>query len=165
MNPRRHDISQAGFTLLAALAALFFMALATQQVMAVVSLQAQREREAELIHIGVAYRQAIGRYYEAAPGSQKTWPPTLEALLDDQRSVTLKRHLRRIYADPITREAKWGIVLAPGGGIVGVFSLSDAAPVRAGGRELEEAGLGAASQYRDWKFVYQPVAGEPSSGG
>lgn len=150
---------QQGFTLLAALAAMFFLALATQQVMVSVSQQAQREREAELLRIGSEFVRAIGTYYESSPGTVKTWPPSLEALMDDRRFVVLRRHLRRVYPDPITRTDAWGIVPASDGGIAGVYSRSAMQPIRSAGRELAELGLTEAAHYSDWKFVYTPAVG------
>lgn len=152
---------EQGFTLVAVLAAMFLLALATQQVMGVVSQQAQREREAELLRIGAEIVRAIGIYHERSPGSIKHWPPSLEALTDDRRFVSLQRPLRRVYADPITRSHDWGLVPAPGGGIAGVYSKSEMTPIRMAGAELTELGLGAAQRYSDWRFVYNPqVAGE-----
>lgn len=141
---------------MAALAALFLVALATQKVMAVVSQQAQREREAELLRIGAAYVAAIGAYHERSPGSVKRWPPSLEMLTDDRRFVTLQRHLRQLYADPITRGGDWGMVLAPDGGVAGIYSQSDEKPIRTSGETLQALGLAEAHRYSDWKFVYQP---------
>ncbi len=150
---------QHGFTLVAVLAALFLLALASQKVMGVVSQQAQREREAELLRIGAAYQAAIGAYHDQSPGSVKRWPPTLEALLDDRRFVTLQRHLRRLYVDPVTRTHTWGLVPAPDGtGIAGVYSLSEERPIRAGGTDLARLGLAEARRYSDWKFVHRPSA-------
>lgn len=149
-----------GFTLLAVLAALFLLALATQQVMLVVSQQAQRDREAELLRAGMDILGAIGAYHERSPGATKEWPPSLEALTDDRRLVSLQRHLRRVYRDPITRSDDWGLVSAPGGGISGVYSKSQARPIRVSGAELADVGQAGAEHYSDWKFVYRPpVAG------
>lgn len=156
--------AEHGFTLVAVLLAMFLLALATQQVMGVVSQQAQREREAELLRIGAEIVRAIGAYHEQSPGAVKDWPPSLEALTDDRRFVSLQRRLRRVYADPITRTDDWGIVPAPGGGIAGVYSQSERAPIRTAGTELTKLGLGAAQRYSDWKFVYTPRVAAESAG-
>ena len=156
--------AEHGFTLLAVLLAMFLLALATQQVMSVVSQQAQREREAELLRIGAEIVRAIGIYHERSPGSIKDWPPSLEALTDDRRFVSLQRPLRRVYADPITRSHEWGLVPAPGGGIAGVYSKSETTPIRTAGAELTELGLGPVQRYSDWKFVYTPQLADGSAG-
>jgi type II secretory pathway pseudopilin PulG len=148
---------QRGFTLVAALAALFLLALVTQKLMTVVSQQAQREREAELLRMGAAYVAAIGAYYERSPGSVKRWPPSLDALTDDRRFVTLQRHMRKLYADPMMRGGEWGVVPAPDGGVAGVYSQSDERPIRAAGEAIHALGLTEAQRYSDWKFVYQPA--------
>lgn len=149
---------QGGFTLVLVLAALFFSALAVQKVMAVLSQQAQREREAQLLRVGAAYVLAIRAYHEGSPGSVKRWPPSLEALIDDRRFVTLRRHMRQLYADPVTRGGEWGLVPAPDGGIAGVYSRSEERPIRTAGPLFQAVGLPEAQRYSDWKFVYPPTA-------
>ncbi len=146
---------QRGFTMVAVLAAMFLLALGTQAVMTVVSQQAQRDREAELLQIGAAFAQAIGAYYESSPGSVKRWPQSLEDLADDKRFVGIHRHIRQVYLDPITRSTNWGLLRTSDGAIYGVYSLSDAAPIRSGGVEIGKLNLAPASRYADWQFVYQ----------
>lgn len=118
----------------------------------------QREKEQELLFVGDQFRNAIARYYEASPGGVKKFPNALEDLLEDRRYPTMKRHLRRIYRDPLTGETTWGMVEAPTGGIMAVYSLSDREPRKtAGFRERDEAFTGATS-YADWKFGYAATA-------
>ena len=142
--------------MLAVLAGLVLLALSLQGVMWVLATQSQRERELELMRAGAAIRDAIGRYVASSPGAVQQWPPDLHALLDDQRSVAFRRHLRRIYPDPMNRSGEWGLVPAPDGGIAGVHSLSQDRPIRTGGIELDVHGLQAADRYSDWRFVYLP---------
>jgi type II secretory pathway pseudopilin PulG len=155
--------TQRGFTLLAVMAAMFLLALGTQKVLFVLSQQAQREREAELLQVGAAFAQAIGAYYESSPGTVKRWPANLNDLVDDKRFVGMRRHLRRVYMDPITRSEEWGLVRASDGGIEGVYSLSDASPIRSGALTLGDLRLPAASRYTDWQFVYQPASFNPAA--
>jgi type II secretory pathway pseudopilin PulG len=155
--------TQRGFTLLAVMAAMFLLALGTQKVMFVLSQQAQREREAELLQVGAAFAQAIGAYYESSPGTVKRWPANLNDLVDDKRFVGMRRHLRRVYMDPITRSEEWGLVRASDGGIEGVYSLSDASPIRSGALTVGDLRLPAASRYTDWQFVYQPASFNPAA--
>jgi type II secretory pathway pseudopilin PulG len=150
-NMRAGD-KEAGFTLLAVMAALFVLALATQQVASVLSQQAQRDREAQLLRVGQAYADAIKSYYESAPGTVRQWPKTVEELLEDRRFVGVRRHLRHAYVDPITQTGKWGIVSAPDGGIAGIYSLGQGTPQR----RTTEDGSALGPNYSDWKFVYQP---------
>ncbi len=156
---------QGGFTLIAVLAAMFILAIGTQAVMTYVSQQAHREREQELLRIGSTFAQAIGAYYEATPGQVKRWPQKLEDLLEDKRLVSFARYVREIYPDPITRSTQWGIVVAADGGIAGVYSLSNAAPLQTMPVTLGTVSLSAATRYADWHFVYQPrpAAGLPRS--
>lgn len=148
---------QQGFTFLAVLAALFILALGTQGVMTYVSQQAQRERELDLLRIGQAYAEAIGAYYESSPGRIKQWPRNLEDLLEDRRVVTIKRHIRELYPDPITRAPDWGLVIAADGGISGVHSRSEATPLRTVAIEVGAMTLPPAARYADWQFVYTPA--------
>lgn len=146
-----------GFTLIAVLAALLLLGLASQGVMTYVSHEVQREREKELLRIGEMYARAIQAYYESSPGSVKGWPQRLTDLTEDRRFVEVRRHIRKVYADPVGRSAEWGIVMASDGtGIAGVHSLSDAAPLRTAAVELGDKVLDPAARYADWKFVYVP---------
>ncbi len=94
-----------GFTFIAVLAAMLLLALATQGVMVVVSTQAQRMRTEESARIVALYAQAIQSYYEATPGVRKQYPERLEELLLDKRQVSVQRHLRRLYANPLQPRA------------------------------------------------------------
>jgi len=85
----------------------------------------QREKEAELIWIGNQFREAIGLYCQRSSGSVKRYPEKLEDLLEDRRFLNRQRYLRKIYADPVSAKAEWGLVQAPEGGIAGVYSLAD----------------------------------------
>lgn len=157
----RRTPHQHGFTLLAVIAAMLLLALASNSVLTYVSQQALREREAELLRVGQLYAQAIGSYYEASPGSVKRWPRTLEDLVEDQRFVGIKRHLRQLYADPMTRTTNWGLVNASDGGLTGVYSRSEAQPIRNAAIALGALTLSPARRYADWQFVYQPAPAPP----
>ncbi len=147
---------QAGFTLIAVMAALMLLVLCTNQVVTVLAQQAQREREEQLLRIGLAYQQAVGQYYENSPGTVKRWPRDVSDLLEDKRFIGLRRYLRKAYEDPVARSAEWGIVRAPDGGIQGIYSLSDLRPIRTAGLDTPDLTLPAVARYSDWRFVYQP---------
>ncbi|WP_416402056.1 hypothetical protein [Alicycliphilus denitrificans] len=73
----------------------------------------------------------------------------------DHRFEPAKRHLRRIYADPITSSRHWGVVPAPEGGVMGVHSLSTARPMRQSGFAQAETDFVGKAKYSEWVFVYQ----------
>jgi len=47
-----------------------------------------------------------------------------------ERYSTTQHRLRQLYRDPITNQTKWGVVIAPEGGIMGVHSSSSATPIK-----------------------------------
>jgi type II secretory pathway pseudopilin PulG len=118
----------------------------------------QREREQELIRVGEAYRLAIGRYYNQTPSVIKEYPPNLEALLSDNRFPTSRKHIRKLYTDPITQRDGWGVVEAPSGGIMGIYSLSDKPPFKTAGFRPHLRHLNNKKYYGEWYFAYIPEA-------
>ena len=123
----------------------------------IASHSAQREKEVDLLFAGSQFRDAIRSYYEGSPGGAKRYPQKLEDLLKDSRVPVTLRHLRRIYRDPITGGAQWGVVEAPEGGIMGVYSLSEEPPVKTGGFSKANQAFDGAEKYSDWKFTYAPA--------
>lgn len=130
---------------------------------------AKREKETQLLFVGNQYRQAITRYYLAG---KNQYPRALEDLLKDPRQPGTVRYLRRLYTDPLTGSAEWGIVKAPDAGIAGVYSLSEDKPMKIANFKQRDAGFESAQSYKDWKFTYSPVApgqaatkGQPSATG
>jgi type II secretory pathway pseudopilin PulG len=118
--------------------------------------EARREKEKELMFVGEQFRQAIGSYYESSPGMPKRYPDSLEKMLSDNRFPTIKRHLRKIFADPMTGTSEWGLVKRPGTGITGIYSLSTQTPLKRANFPERYASFGEAKDYRDWKFIYSP---------
>ncbi|WP_292993666.1 hypothetical protein [Nitrosomonas sp.] len=72
--------------------------------------KSQREKEAELLYVGEEFRKAIMSYYNTGT---KQYPESLEDLLQDKRTPAIKRHLRKIYTDPVMNTTEWGIVEEP----------------------------------------------------
>lgn len=144
-----------GFTYIGLLIFIALMGIGLAGVGTVWHTETRRVKERELLFAGDQIRRAIGLYYEHTPGT-KQFPQTLEDLLLDRRYPNTQRYLRRVYRDPLTDEANWGLVRGPQGEIVGVHSLSEARPFKqAGFRQIYEDFEGAAG-YKDWKFVYRP---------
>ncbi len=144
---------QQGFTYLGLLMFVIISGIALSSTGQVWHAEAQREKERELLFIGEQFRKAIGSYYEYTPGGVKTYPRTLEELLEDKRFVTVRRHLRTIYRDPIIGKAEWGLVREQGR-ITGVHSLSNARPLKRDGFSGSLADFATAEKYTEWRFIY-----------
>jgi type II secretory pathway pseudopilin PulG len=147
---------QAGFTYLALLFAVAVAGVALAATGALWSVEAQREREVELLFVGNQFRQAIRSYYELSPGELKFYPMSLDELVKDNRYLGIRRHLRRIYLDPITGRSEWGLLMAPEGGIMGVRSLSDRTPFKRAHFFLRDTMLEGKDRYSEWHFEYRP---------
>lgn len=146
---------EAGFTYIGLLIMVALMGVGLAGAGQVWSTAAKRDREAELLFIGEEFQRAIGSYYDGTAGADKQYPMTLADLLEDKRSITVRRHLRRIYRDPFTLEAKWGLVRGPGERILGVYSLATGTPLKVGNFAKRFEAFEGATSYADWKFVYR----------
>jgi type II secretory pathway pseudopilin PulG len=145
---------------------LFFVAIVGVGLVAIStvwSTAAKRDREAELLFIGRQFQIAIASYFKASPGA-KQLPESLDDLLEDKRFPNVRRHLRKIYIDPMTRRPDWGLVKV-GSRIAGVYSLSAEQAMKVKG--LPFPGVEGDATYLDWKFVYQEGlrAGERDTAG
>lgn len=149
--------SQAGFTYLAALFFVGMLGAMLASTGVVWSTMQQRNKERELLLIGEQFSRAIGQYYEKSPGSVKKYPQTLNDLLKDERQLATQRYLRKIFIDPMTRANKWGLVQAPEGGIMGVYSLSESHPLKTANFGEANPGFEGRAKYSEWLFVYRPV--------
>lgn len=118
------------------LAVLFLVALTAAGLAALGqawSTAAQRERERELAFRGQEIADAIASYQRAGGVEPAPYPASLQDLLEDRRGPQVRRHLRRLYADPFTGEADWVLVPDPAQPqrFRAVHSRSDAALLRA----------------------------------
>lgn len=117
------------------------------------SMERLREREQELLFAGDQIRRAIGSYH-AASAQPGQYPPSLQSLLDDQRSFPSQRHLRQLYADPMAGGAPWVEIRGSHGGIIGVHSASARPPIqRTGFTALDEEFEGKTA-YAQWHFIH-----------
>ena len=114
----------------------------------------KRENEAELLFRGDQIRKGINSYYQNNIRGKGSYPQTLEALLKDPRTMTIKRHVRRIYRDPMTKSGEWGLIRDKTGRIKGVFSKSMEKPLKAENFPKEYASFERASSYSEWRFVH-----------
>ena len=147
---------EQGFTLAGTLILIAVLGAGMAAYGEIASHAAQREKEQELLFIGNQFRQAIGAYYERSPAGAARYPQKLEDLLEDKRYPMPQRYLRRMYADPMIGKPQWGIIQAPGSGIMGVYSLSGGQPIKSGGFSTRDSAFAGAARHSDWHFIYSP---------
>ncbi|ABA87854.1 type II secretion system pseudopilin TklG [Syntrophotalea carbinolica DSM 2380] len=143
--------SERGSTLLMVLAAMVILGLTLGIAGNSWKNIVQRDREEELFFRGDQYRRAIVSFHNA----WGVYPKQLDELLMDRRALHVRRHLRRLYSDPMTG-APFELVRDGAGRIHGVFSADNARPFRRQGFPPEYETFGKAGSYRDWKFVFEP---------
>ena len=147
--------AETGFTYIGLLVGIAIIGGALAAVGQVWSTESQREREAELLYRGDTIRKAIAAYMYSLGGNGQ-YPRELQDLVQDPRSPDVKRYLRRIYEDPMTGQADWTLIRGPDGGIMGVASTSQAAPLKLRGFDVADEFFKDAKCYCDWQFMYIP---------
>lgn len=156
---------QAGFTYLGVLFLVALMGGSLAAVGQLWSVQTQRDKERQLLWVGGQYAQALRSYYRSSPGVAQ-YPQQLDELLEDNRFPSPRRHLRRLYPDPVTASDDWGLVRSVDGRIVGVHSRSPQQPRKQQGFEPPWTDFAGLQSYADWRFVAeQPFAGADGAGG
>ncbi len=150
---------ERGFTFIGAIFLVVVVGIGLSVTGVAWSTISKREKETELLFRGIEIAKGIGRYYNDSPGT-KRYPKSLGDLADDKRFPVIKRHVRRIYKDPMTGRADWVIIKAPTGGIMGVKSASKDIPFKTGGFSPEELIVvkEGASSYSEWEFKYTAKA-------
>ncbi len=145
---------QAGFTYLGLIILVFIVGLVGAATLKVGALLQRAQLETELLETGAQFSAALKSYADATPRGQPTQPLTLQELLRDTRFPTPRRHLRKIFVDPITGRPEWGIVsAAQGGRILGVYSLSQAKPLKLAGFDERFPNFENREHHADWKFM------------
>lgn len=158
MGHRLRGSVEAGFTYL-----LLLIAIATISAVAALSLQqgaaiAQREKEAELLYIGEEFRRALQAFASATPPGERARPRNLGQLVRDDRGLAVRRHVRRIFVDPLTGSNEWGVVRDSSGEILGVYSLASGMPIKQEGFDPPFESFQKARSYSDWVFSPVPLA-------
>lgn len=159
--PIRH---QSGFSYLLVLLLVVLMGIGLGAAGTLWSTESQRVKENDLLYIGEQYQKAISSYYTSTPnipdatpnasGETKHYPKTLNDLLLDPRHEKLTRHLRKLYADPLTGKNEWGLVRDPvSEEISGVFSLAPGQPIKQQGFGTLQKEFAEAPDYQAWRFV------------
>lgn len=168
----RQPAREAGFTYLGLMAIIAVMGLALASTGEVWHMALKREKEQELLFVGDQIRHAISQYYQHSKLKANRFPVSLEELLKDPRYPETERYLRKIYNDPITGDSKWGLVTGPDGQIFGVYSLSEAEPIKKSNFSPKYSSFEGKMKYSEWvfigvpeRFVIPPVKGAVAEGG
>lgn len=154
---------QSGFTLLGLLFMIAIMGMSMAAAGTLWHTASQRQQEQELLFAGDQYRRAIESFWNMPlpVGTPRRLPKNFDELIEDPRFPQTVRHLRRIYPDPITRSAEWGVVKGPDGGIAGVYSLSQGKPFRRANFPLPYQAFDGQPGYSGWRFLF--AASDPAA--
>ena len=149
MRPR-----QEGFTYLGLIVLVTIVGLVGAATLKIESLMRRAQAEEELLEIGAEFSRALRSYAAATPRGQRQQPASLQDLLRDPRFPNPRRHLRKIYIDPITGKDEWGIMYLSGeSGVIGVHSLSDSKPLKIGNFDARFQNFEKAELISDWRFT------------
>ncbi|CAK9889124.1 MULTISPECIES: type II secretion system protein [Pseudomonas] len=154
---------QAGFTYLGVLLLIAVTGMALAATGTLWSTVAQRERERELLWVGGQYAQALRSYFRSSPGLAQ-YPQSLDELLEDARYPNPKRHLRKLYPDPITGSDDWGLLRSIDGRITGVYSRCEAMPLKRTGFAAQWSEFEGLEHYSDWQFVAEKAFAQTAAG-
>jgi type II secretory pathway pseudopilin PulG len=142
-----------GFAYILLLIAIAVFGIASAAAVALGSQIARRDAETHLFAIGTEFESALRSYRAMRGNAPAIGPRSLEDLLKDAGRPTLTRHLRQIYADPLTGKPEWGLKRSADGTISGIYSLADGTPIKQYGFDEPHAGFSNARSYADWIFA------------
>ena len=155
---------QRGFTYLGLIILVAILGLVGAAGLKMGSLLQRQAAEQELLDIGAQFSDALYSYAVATPAGQPQQPSSLADLLRDPRSPQVRRHLRKLFVDPVTGRAEWGLLFQPGShGIIGVHSLSQAAPLKVGNFEARFTGFEGKAHLSDWQFMMPTQLAPPAA--
>jgi type II secretory pathway pseudopilin PulG len=153
---------ERGFTYIMLLIVMALMGVALAATGALWQTAQRREKERELLFIGGEFRNAIAQFAGRGSSLAGRYPTSLEDLLKDPRNPMPQRYLRKIYVDPITGTDQWGLVKGPSGEIYGVYSLSEAQPLKTSNFDLADRQFEGARRYADWVFMSLQKTHQPA---
>jgi type II secretory pathway pseudopilin PulG len=147
-------VAQGGFAYLALLISIAIIGVAAAGTIELGAIYQRRMAEKELLYVGGEFQRALLDYAENTPLGQPTQPRTLDELLLDPRYPNPVRHLRKLYADPMTGKADWVLVKGLDGQmIIGIHSASTARPIQVAHFPKEFRGFEKKKRYTEWVFV------------
>lgn len=154
MVARRAAGAEDGFTYVGLVIFVAILGLVGAATLKVDSLLRRAAAEQELLEIGAEYSEALRSYAAATPRGYPTAPPTMQDLLKDPRFPGTRRHLRKIYVDPVTGRQEWGIVYQGDQvGVLAVYSLSRAQPLKLANFDTRFQNFENKEHLSEWKFT------------
>jgi type II secretory pathway pseudopilin PulG len=147
---------QRGFSYLFLLIIVAVLGIAAANAVSLGVNASRRDAEFELLAIGAEFENALRSYRAAGVAGTRAGPRDLEDLLLDRRIAITRRHLRKIYADPLTGRQEWGVVRQPDGLIVGVYTMAPGIPIKRAGFDAHRASFENAERYAQWVFSAAP---------
>jgi type II secretory pathway pseudopilin PulG len=152
--PTRLAAPSRGFTYVGLIVLVAIIGLVAASTLKMGALLQRRAVEQDLLDIGAAFTEALNSYADSSGPEQARSPTSLEQLLRDPRFPFPKRHLRQLYADPVTGVAAWGIVRGiDQRSIIAVYSLSNAKPIKLGNFAPGSEQFENKAHLSDWKFT------------
>lgn len=161
--PSGRPAAQGGFTYLGVLLLIVLMGLGLASAGELWSTVSRRDRERQLLWVGTQYAQALRSYYRSSPGLTQ-YPRELADLLQDERFPEPKRHLRRLYPEPIGASGEWSLMRGSDGRITGVYSPSQQTPLKQADFPSQWSDFTGVSRYSDWQFVAEKAFLDGTSG-
>jgi type II secretory pathway pseudopilin PulG len=154
---RRRPIDR-GFSVLALLILIATIGVTSATAVRTGALLEHRAAEDQLLAIGEEFTRAFASYAAVTPPGQPMAPARLEDLVRDPRFPGVRRHLRQVWVDPITRKSEWGRVVGPDGRLLAVHSMSELPVIRqtAAGVWTSVRQPGGVVRYQDWQFGAEP---------
>jgi type II secretory pathway pseudopilin PulG len=157
--------ASSGFAYLLLLLAIALIGLAASASIQLGATIARRDAERQLIAVGLEFQVALRSYagvpLDAAIPIAAQGPRSLSDLLKDPRVPGLRRHLRQLYADPLTGREEWGLLRDSQGFILGVHSVAEGRPIQRTGFESQLVSFEDTNSYRQWVFGLPTIQSRP----
>lgn len=147
---------QRGFSYLFLLVIVAVLGIAAANAVSLGVNASRRDAESELLSIGTEFENALRSYRATGVAGARVGPRDFEDLLLDKRMSVTRRHLRKIYADPLTGRQEWGVVRQPDGVILGIYSMAPGIPIKRAGFDAHRASFESAELYAKWVFSATP---------
>ncbi|MET0983095.1 MAG: type II secretion system protein [Telluria sp.] len=145
---------EAGFTYVGLVVFVAILGMVGAATLKVDGLLRRAQAEQELLEIGAAFSEALRSYAAATPQGFPPVPPTLQDLLKDPRFPGTRRHLRKIFVDPITGSTEWGVQYQGDKvGVLAVYSLSQAQPLKLANFDARFQNFENKERLSEWKFT------------